>query len=258
MTRLLYAHRGAAAEQPENTLPSFRRALEHGAHALEMDAHLTADGHVVVSHDPTGARMCGVAAEIRRSTLADVRAWDAGWGFLRAGERPFAGRGYRIPTLEEVVVEFPGVRLNVDLKQREPDMVEPTVRLLRRLGAEERVWLASFDARVLRRVRRLGWGGGTALARAEVAALLALPAPLLRLARLGDAAQLPTRVGRFSLARPWVLARCRALGLRVDFWTVNDPTEARALLALGADGLMTDDPAALAPLFRNPGTPSTR
>src|SRR5687768_7474650 len=126
----LYAHRGAAAEEPENTLPSFRRALEHGADALEMDLHMTADGHVVVSHDPDGFRMAGVHAEIRRSMLTDVRRWDVGWGFVRDGARPFAGRRYHMPTLEEVLVELPGVPLNIDVKQSRPDMVGRVVSLL--------------------------------------------------------------------------------------------------------------------------------
>src|SRR5690242_3140965 len=93
----LYAHRGAAAEQPENTLPSFERALALGADALEMDVHATRDGVIVVSHDPDGARMTGVRRALAAATWDEVRTWDAGWGFAEAGGgpgRPFAGRGY--------------------------------------------------------------------------------------------------------------------------------------------------------------------
>jgi glycerophosphoryl diester phosphodiesterase len=75
-----------------------------------------------------------------------------------------------------------------------------------------------------------------------VLALLTLPA--LCAARRGDAAQLPV-----SLGKQWVVDRAHARGLRVDFWTVNDAATARRLLALGADGIMTDDPAAVAPAF---------
>src|SRR5262249_5081969 len=90
----LYAHRGAAAEAPENTLDSFARALAHGADALEMDVHLTRDGVVVVSHDPDGARMCGVGRRFADANWDEIRRWDAGWGFVAPDEsRPFAGRG---------------------------------------------------------------------------------------------------------------------------------------------------------------------
>ncbi len=249
--RRLYAHRGAAAEQPENTMPSFRRALELGATALETDAHLTADGHVVLSHDPGGARMAGVGAEIRRSRLAEVRRWDVGYGFVDdCGDRPFAGRGFHIPTLEELLVELPGIPINVDLKQRRPSMVVPVLDLLDRLGATDRVTLASFHLATLLEVRARGYRGATGLSRPEVAALLAAPASLCRLA-LGPprAAQLPDAVGRLVLGRPALIAKCHRVGLRVDFWTINQPERARRLLELGADGIMTDDPATIGPVF---------
>src|SRR5207245_7758006 len=67
----LYAHRGAAAELPENTLPGFERALQVGADALEMDVHRTRDGVIVVSHDPDGARCCGVAQAIVATDWAE-------------------------------------------------------------------------------------------------------------------------------------------------------------------------------------------
>ena len=119
-----YAHRGAPAELPENTLPGFARALELGADVLETDVHMTRDGHVVVSHDPSLLRSAGVAVDLRRSTLAEVRRWDVGWGHVDAkGGRPYAGGDFRVPTLEEVLATFPDARFNVDAKQSSPPMV---------------------------------------------------------------------------------------------------------------------------------------
>jgi glycerophosphoryl diester phosphodiesterase len=249
-TPLLYAHRGATAERPENTLPSFARALELGADALELDVHLTRDGHVVVSHDPSARRMCGVDAEIRRASLDDVKGWDAGHGFLDdRGGRPFAGADVRVPTLEQVLVEFPGVPLNVDVQQWSPPMVAEVLSVIRKQRAEDRVLLASFQLRTLRAIRQR-YTGLTALSRPEVAALALAPAALLRrLPRAGDAAQVPPRVGPVVMASRGFIAKCHALGLRVDFWTIDDPAEAERLLDLGADGLMTDDPAAIAPVL---------
>ena len=248
---VFYAHRGAAIEQPENTLPSFQKALDYGAHALEMDVHMTRDGQVVVSHDPSGGRMTGVGALIRDRSLADVQSWDAGWGFVDPeGKRPFAGRGYRIPTLQEVISEFPGVTLNVDVKQPSPSVARPIVELVKRNQAQDRVLLASFRLSTLFEIRRLGYDGPTALSREEVLALLIAPGPLFgALPMTGVAAQLPVRVGPITFGRRKLIRKCHRLGLRVDFWTVNDPIEARRLLDLGADGIMTDDPAAIAPVF---------
>jgi glycerophosphoryl diester phosphodiesterase len=247
----LYAHRGASAEAPENTMPSFRKALEIGVDGLELDVHMTRDGHVVVSHDPTGERMAGVRARWKDVDLATAKTWDMGWGFVAPdGSRPFAGRGVRVPTFEEVLVELPGVVLNVDLKQVAPTMVPAVLALLRRLRAEDRVVLASFQLRTLLAVRRAGYAGATGMTQPEVAALLATPrAVLQRLPYLANAVQVPVKAGPIVLAAPGFLAKCHALGMRVDFWTINDPAEAKRLLELGADGIMTDDPRAIAPVF---------
>src|SRR5262245_3655931 len=105
---IVYAHRGASLERPENTLASFQRALELGADALETDVHLTADGAVVAIHDADGARIAGVPRAIAASSLAEVRAWDAGYVFVDArGERPFVGQGHRIAMLDEILGELP-------------------------------------------------------------------------------------------------------------------------------------------------------
>jgi glycerophosphoryl diester phosphodiesterase len=143
-----------------------------------------------------------------------------------------------------MVAAFPGLPINVDLKV---DASELAVQLLRRMGAEEQVTLASFSSSTLRRVRALGYRGPTSLGRSEVARLVSLPAAAQRgpLAPPGVAAQLP-----ISLAKPWVIRRCHALGLRVDYWTVNEPALAQSLVAMGADGVMTDDPAAIVSALR--------
>ena len=130
-------------------------------------------------------------------------------------------------------------------------MVAPLLALLRRHKAEQRVTLASFRARTLLAVRRRGYGGETALAQTEVAALLALPRRAIRaLPFVGTAAQVPLKAGPIRFDRVGFIDRCHDLGLRVDFWTVDDPAEARRLIALGADGVMTDDPARMAPALR--------
>lgn len=241
----LYAHRGCPAELPENTLPAFQRAVDLGVDALELDVHLTRDGHPLVSHDPSATRMTGHQVAWRALDLRDAQALDAGWGYQAAdGTRPHAGRGIVAPSFEEVLVTFGAVRLNVDVKQWDPPMVGPLLALLRRLRAEERVTLASFRARTLLAIRRRGYGGETALAQSEVAAFLALPRTVIRnLPFMATAAQVPLRAGPVRFDRRGFIDRCHDLGLRVDYWTVDDPAEAQRLIALGADGIMTDDPA---------------
>jgi glycerophosphoryl diester phosphodiesterase len=246
---LLMGHRGAAAERPENTMVSFERAIELGVDVLETDAHLTADGHVVLAHDADGRRMTGVGWRIAASSLREVQRWDAGWGFVDArGERPFSCRGVRIPTLREVLDAFPGARLNIDVKQRAPSMVERLLAVLR--GHEQRVTIASFHDDVVREVRARGYPGSTALSAREVQALLVLRGPLRHLWPIrGSRVQVPPRVGPLDLGTRAFIDRCHALGLVVDYWVVNDRAQAAALLERGTDGVITDDPAKLRPLF---------
>ena len=232
----LYAHRGASARAPENTLAAFEIALADGANALELDVHRTADGHFVVAHDPDGVRMAGCDERIAEVDLAEVRSWS------------LDGEG--VPTLTEFLRAFPETPISIDLKPDEPSAVEPLLEVLSSHNGENRVTIASFHDRLVWQARRLGWRGRTALTRSEVAALRLAPLALAKRLIRGQAAQVPLRSGLIRLDRRGFLDRCRRLGIRADYWVVNDPDEARTLLAAGATGLMSDDPALLAPVFR--------
>jgi glycerophosphoryl diester phosphodiesterase len=247
---ILYAHRGASLELPENTLEAFRLALDLGAHAIETDAHMTRDGRIVLSHDPTGDRLAGVRRAIRDCTLEEIRSWDVGRRFFGTdGVRVLWDRPFRVPTLDEVLEAFPDVAFNVDAKQVEPDMVPALVRCIRAARAEDRVRIASFSAKNLERARALGYPH-TGLAAMELAPLMLAPLAIAKRMHVGgEAAQVPRRAWGVRLASRWAIDRLHALGVRVDFWTVDDPDEARRLLAMGADGIMTDDPRRVAPAF---------
>jgi len=229
-------------------MPAFERALELGADALEMDVHLTRDGVLVVAHDDTAMRTTGVPRAWAELDIEEVERLDAGWGFIaKDGSRPFAGHGIHVPRFEDVLAAFPEVQINVDLKA---GAVEPMLELLRKTHAVERATLASFQLTTLVEVRRRGYEGQTALSQTEVASLLSMPAVLWRqLPLTGNAAQVPTKAGPLRFDRASFVAKCHSLGLRVDFWVVDDRAEAARLLELGADGIMTNDPAALRPLF---------
>ena len=247
--RRLYAHRGASAERPENTLPAFERAVEIGVDALEMDVHVTRDDHLVVVHDPTAARTTGAQVAWCDLDLAEARRLDAGWGFVAPdGTRPFAGKAIRVPSFEQVLDAFPAMRINVDLKGDRA--VALMLELVRRKRADDRVTLASFQLGTLLEIRRRRYAGETALSQSEVATLLGLPAVLWRqLPFTGTAAQVPLNAGRIRFDRATFIAKCHSIGLRVDFWTIDDRGEAARLLGLGADGIITNDPSALRPLF---------
>ena len=239
----LYGHRGASALLPENTLAAFERALADGANALELDVHRTNDGHFVVAHDPHGERLAGVSEQIRALGLDQVRRWDVTTTNCRDLDR------HCVPTLEEVLEAFPGVPMSIDLKPDDPNAVPPLLEVVARHGVEDRVTLASFSTRVVHRIRGLGYPGRTTLSKLEVALIRFLPASVARRYVMGTAAHIPVHYGTVRLDRPRFIARCRALGLRVDYWVVDDPQKARQLLDAGATGIMSDDPALIAPVF---------
>lgn len=245
----LLAHRGASAERPENTLEAFARALELGADGVETDAHLTRDGAVILAHDDDARRTAGVRAAWSDLDLARLRDLDVGATFTDRDGVPWRGRGCVAPTLDAALRAFPDAFFNVDIKSRRAAMVTAVVSQVRAAKAEDRVLLTSFDDDVLARVRALGYEGRTGLgARGALVAAFA-PLPLARALTAGSAMQIPHRFKRIDLGGAWMRARCDALGLRLDYWVVNDPDRARALLAIGADGIVTDDVAALRPVI---------
>jgi glycerophosphoryl diester phosphodiesterase len=244
---IVYAHRGASFELPENTLEAFGLALELGAHAIETDAHMTRDGRIVLSHDATGERSAGVARAISDTTLSGVREWDVGARFVPRRPGAFiAGTRFRMPTLDEALAAYPGVFFNVDAKQTVPDMIPALIRCILSARAEDRVRIASFSTKNLLRARTLGYPGETGLSANEIARIMFVPRSALRWLRVeGHAAQVPRRAYGISFASQGAMDRFHTLGLRVDFWTINDPDEAKRLFAMGADGVMTDDPRTL-------------
>ena len=248
--KLLYAHRGAAKELPENTLESFKHALVLGANALEMDAHMTRDGVLVIAHDVDGKRMCGRDEEIKNVTYSELQTWDAGHGYVdQDGKSSFRGKSFRIPTLNSVLESFPDTQINIDVKQWNPSMVDHIIKTIDRHNASTRICLASFRARTLGKIRLNGYTGQTALSAGEVLLSLTFPKIAKHTPYRGNAAQIPTKSGPLKLGSKRSIRRLQRSGCRVDFWTINDFTVAKELLNMGADGIMTDDPRTIAPLF---------
>src|SRR5690606_25660289 len=135
---------------------AFGNALESGAHHLETDLRITADGHLVCFHDDYVDSTTDGSGPVWSYSLADLRKLDAGYRHRIDGGFPFRGRGIRIPTLGEVLATSPDVGVVVDLKQ--DGLEEPLVDLLGKLDAWHRVIVGSFTDERLARVHQLSGG----------------------------------------------------------------------------------------------------
>lgn len=241
------AHRGASAHAPENTLEAFDLAVCQGANVLELDVRLTLDGQVVVSHDAVAQRMCQSPLATRLSTWAELAKLDAAAGFVSpSGANPFVGRGVRMARLVEVLHHFGSVGLNIDLKEALPELVEKTVRSVAESGHKHTL-LTGFAKQTWEQLHALKPPAALGLCETEARAAVIRARLGLNLGRWShQALQVPaTFMGLPTLGQA-AIGRLRQANIPVHFWVVNTPAVAQRLLAQGADGIITDDPGALA------------
>ncbi len=227
---LALAHRGFSPAGDENSLAAFGRAVELGFGYLEIDVRTSSDGVVMVFHDQTLERVTdgtGRLTDHTRTELAGIH--------LRGGGQ--------IPTLEEVLLRWPGLRLNIDVK--DDSSVAPVAELVERLQVHDRVLIASFSDRrrlsVLKRLtRRTASSAGIGVnALVTLLGPLGLTRAISRAARI-DAVQVPVRYGAIPVVTDGYVRRCHDAGLYVHVWTINDEPAMEQLLGLGVDGLVSD------------------
>ncbi len=262
---LAFAHQGGAREAPSSTMFALRRALVVGADALELDVHRSADGHLVVCHDPTVDRTTDGQGRIADLSLEQLQKLDnAHW--WRPGEvvdhdaevtdlplrgRAPADRALGVATLAEVLADFPGVLLNLDIKQTAPDVVPYEAQLAAELvaaGRTDDVIVASFSDAALDAFAAEGTGIGTSCGPRDVIALaqaLATGEPVPDAVRRHVAVQVPPRFGGTDVVTAAAVHAAHEAGLAVHVWTIDDEDEMRRLVDLGVDGVMSDRPRAL-------------
>ena len=238
---ILVAHRGASAHAPENTLESFRLAAEMGADAIELDVHLTADGHLAVIHDETLERTTDRTGSVAGLAMDAIREADAGANFAREGDsgHPFAGRGLTVPDLPEVLDWLPDdLGLVVEIKARAAaDAVVEAVRG-RPVADDGRLSIISFHEAAIDRVREL-----QPTLRTGYLLVPGQPIePALTWAAEHGHAGIHPWEGDLGIDPLSVLASARAFGVEVGCYVVNDPDRIRFLADCGVWGFVTDVP----------------
>lgn len=246
-------HRGAAGVAPENTVESIRRGVRAGAQAIEIDVHLSADGHLVAIHDDTVDRTTDGSGPVEEMTLEEIRQLDAGYGFTpdRGRSFPYRGTGVRVPTLDEAVEAAAGLPMVVEVKSPASGEALGAWLATRRDDGpggrgpadHERFIVGGFEREAVEPAAdRAAWRCAT---RADL-----IPFVLLGKVGIGaplrsdlDAIMLPIRKGPLRLVTRRFVRRAHDRGLGVFVWTVNRPDVMRELLDLGVDGLISDVPA---------------
>ena len=231
---IIFAHRGASAHAPENTLAAFELALTQGADGIELDVKLSADGHVVVIHDATVDRTTGGRGRVKELSLADLRTLNAGSFFSSS----FSVE--KIPTLEEVF-EALGKKLfiNVELTNYNTPrdhLVESVCILVKKFNLQKSVMFSSFYVSNLSKAHSY---------LPEVpCGLLAYPNLLGAWARSFGFA-----FGKYVALHPYLsdvtpqqVQRVHRLKGRVHVWTVNAEADMRRLFGWNVDAIFTDDP----------------
>lgn len=241
---LVLAHQGDSANAPANTMIAFEEAVAVGADALELDIHWTRDNVVVVSHDATVNRLSDGQGAIRDFTLSELKRLDFGYRFSFDGGRtfPYRGRGVTIPTLREVLEALPHVRVNMDIKPKQPASLKQLLVDLDATRAFARVMIASFHHRVLQVVRQIAPSLATSASPLEVARFRFWPSSYGRHVPF-QALQVPVRYGGLTVVTAGLVASAHACNTQVHVWTVDDAHEMNTLLRLGVDGIVTNRPA---------------
>lgn len=222
---LIYAHRGASAYAPENTLEAYRMALDMGADGVELDVHLSKDGELVVIHDIGLERTTGVQGRVCDFTLEELKKMDASNGME-------AYRGVKIPTLREVyeLMQPAGAMVNIEIKTTDcfyPGIEEKLLQLEREMGMEGLTVYSSFNHYTIARLRELDPN---------------VKLGLLYMSGLYEPWNYAKQVGAQyihpffpSLLVPGLAAGCMENGVGINAWTVDDPGMMELCLRGGAN-----------------------
>ncbi|OXM88422.1 glycerophosphodiester phosphodiesterase [Paenibacillus rigui] len=231
---LIIGHRGAAGEAPENTLVSFLLAVEQGAHALELDVHLSADGEMIVCHDETVTRTTNGTGAIAHMTVEQLKQLDAGARF----NPRFAGEP--LPLLAEVFAAIPNsIMINVEVKCSYSDrLLERFTELLQEYDRLSSVVVSSFDHKILVKLKQ-------ALPELRIGLLYTANFASHRLMAEQTGVEVYSLHPYYKLLDAEDIQDAVAHGLEVYPFTINAEAELQQAVEAGVTGIITDYPERL-------------
>lgn len=249
----ILAHQGGELLAPTNTMAAFAVAdAIGGVDFLDIDVHMTRDGHLVGIHDSTVDRTTNGHGRVDSYTLADLQKLDAGYRFKNLqGEYSYRGQGVRIPALEEVFSAYAEkYYLHFEVKDAYPKdgpsrIEEKLWKLISDYSMEKKVIVASFQQSIVERFNQLAQGqvvigaGRSEVIRFVLAHTSRLP---LLYRRYSHVLEIPITSNGINLKKRGLIEKAHHLGMEVYYWTIDDVPTMKELIELGADGLFTNRP----------------
>lgn len=246
---LVIAHQGGDGIRPGDTMVAFEHAVRIGADVLEMDAHITKDGKIVLMHDERVDRTTDGTGLIEDMTLEELRQLDPAYQWSNDGDKtfPYRGQGIQVPTLEELFQKFPDMRYVIEIKLTRNPIDQPLCDLIRRYNMQDRVLIASFHDEAMQRFRTNCPEVATSASRGEVTKFVLLGKIFLSglITPQYESIQ-PPYDPEESMNIPIMTKRfireAHARNIAVEPWTVDDPELMKKYIEWGVDGIITDRP----------------
>jgi len=246
---LVIAHQGGDGVWPGDTIYAFEKAVEIGADVLEMDAHITKDGRIVLMHDETVDDTTDGTGLIEDMTLEELKKLDAAYDWSNDGGQtfPYRGLGIQVPALDELFEKFPQMRYVIEIKLTKNPIDKPMCDLIRKYNMQDKVLVASFHDDAMAMFRKTCPEVATSASRTEVrnyvllgkAFLWGFYIPKFQSVQPPfdpkDSLNIPIMTKRF-------ISESHAKNIRVEPWTVDDPALMKQYIEWGVDGIITDRP----------------
>ena len=257
---LVIAHQGGDGIWPGDTLYAFEKAVAIGVDVLEMDAHITKDGQIVLMHDEEVDRTTDGTGLIEDMTLDELKQLDAAYKWSNDGDKtfPYRATGIQVPTLEEVFQKFPQMRYVIEIKLTQNPIDRPLCELIRKHNMQDKVMIASFHDEAMQNFRKTCPEIATSASRTEVRNFVLLGKAFLSglLAPQYQSIQ-PPYDPRESMNIPIMTERfireAHAKNIKVEPWTVDDPELMKRYIEWGVDGIMTDRPDLMIEVLKGVG-----
>ena len=256
---LVIAHQGGELLTPSNTIAAFTNAAKLGVDVLDTDLHITKDGYLVAIHDPSVDRTTNGHGKISDMTLAEIQQLDAGYHFKDLkGHYSYRGKGVYISTAEELFQKFGDMRWSMEIKDDNPperfdEMSKKLSALIQKYHMENKVFISAFDQNILSTFAKYADNRvAISAGRQEVKSFVIFHKFFLRnfYQPKVDAFQLPTEDSGFDLTDKKLLNGAHRRGMKVVYWTIDDPKMMQKLLDKGVDGIQTNRPDLLLKLLK--------